>query len=117
MASNTNQVALFRTSDISTDTEELTPKHLKLKQKFCWNVKIPTTPKSDLFLCPEESPGYSQLNKSLQELYEGLETEVSAETDKNLGLVPTLNSGTSNLFVRRRKMRFCSQAGVDLISE
>jgi hypothetical protein len=112
MASNTNQSVSFRTSDLSTDADELTPIHIKSMQKFCWNVKVPTTPKSDLFLCPEESPGYCQLNKSLQELYEGLESESSADFEKELGPVPTLNSNMSNLFVRRRKMRFSSQAGV-----
>lgn len=104
MASELNQSTPMRKSDLSTDTEDITPKHFISKQKFCWNVKKPTTPKSDLFLCPDESPGYPQLNKSLQELYEDLEDEPQADLKQDPVYVPVLKTVQSSLFARRRRL-------------
>ena len=109
MASDLNQPIPMRTSDLSTDTEDMAPKHFISQQKFCWNAKKPTTPKSDLFLCPDESPGYHQLNKSLQELYEGLKDEPAINLETDQGAVPVLKSVHSSLFARRRRMQFCNQ--------
>ena len=111
MDSNTNQKIPLRTSDLSTDTEDMIPMHMISKQKFCWNVKIPTTPKSDLFLCPNESPDYPQLNKSLQELYEGLEDEPPIDLEKDLLTVPVLLSVESSSFARRRRTQLRKQVG------
>ena len=69
------------------------------------NVEISTTPKSDLFIKPTDSPQYIQFNERLQELYAKLEREIDqprigAHLDK---IVQVKNTACSSLLLRRNK--------------
>lgn len=100
---------LIRNSDCSTDTggrsslnadEPLSSNGLKSTYNF---FCLPITPKSDLFIQPNESPGYTQLNICLQEYYRKLEQEIVSTcfVDQNDKIIEVKNTACSSLLQRR----------------
>lgn len=100
---------LLRRSDCSTDVGDRS----SLNAEQCLNAcrfqpafnffSLPITPKSDLFLQPTDSPGYSQLNICLQEYYKKLEEEIVSPcfTDQTDKIIEVKNTASSSLLQRR----------------
>ena len=74
----------------------------------------PITPKSDLFIKPNESPGYNQLNKCLQELYKKLECEIDCPVldDSCEKTIHVKNTACSSLLQRRNNSYSLDRLGL-----
>jgi hypothetical protein len=100
---------LIRRSDCSTDIEERRSfPSTQGRSSFRVNDSYslfggPITPKSDLFIKPNESPEYSQLNKCLVELYKKLESEMDCPVleDSNEKTIQVKTTACSSLLQRR----------------
>lgn len=101
-----NKVFDIRISDCSTSVEEDESPQKKPRNSDLlaspFSIDSPTTPRSELFCYPENSPNYMQFNKNLKEFYDFLESTLeTTQKEDTKNTVQVKNTAGSSLLMRR----------------